>query len=176
MISRFLCWWDWEVDFSVKDLVFRFRLSEQSVSELFFSWIGYMFCQLEQLSWWPLQDTIISHMPANFNSKFPQCLAMTDCTETKTETPSSLKAHSQCYSDYKSSTILKPLVAADLMGALMSVSALFSGSISDQKCSEWMLWIYVQKDCTGTPQSRWCDDGWQRFHYRQRDGGFGTWT
>ena len=41
------------------------------------------------------------------------------------------QVQSQCYSDYKSSTTLKSLVAVDPMGALMFVSALFSGSISD---------------------------------------------
>ena len=132
--------------FSVKDLAFRFRLSEQSVSELFSSWIGYMFCQLGQLSWWPHRDTIINHMPDNFKKNFPQCLAIIDCTEIKTETPSSLKVQSQCYSDYKSSTTLKSLVAVDPMGALIFVSALFSGSISDNEiCVQSGFYEYLSR-------------------------------
>ena len=116
----------------VKDLAFCFRLSEQSASELFFSWTGYMFCQLGQLSWWPHRDTVINYMPADFKKGFPRSLAIIDCTEIKTETPSSLKVQTQCYSGYKSSTTLKSLVV-DPMGAFMFVSALFSGSISDNE-------------------------------------------
>ena len=132
--------------FLVKDLAFRFSLSEQSVSELFSSWIGYMFCQLGQLSWWPHRDTIINHMPGDFKKGFPRSLAIIDCTEIKTETPSSLKVQSQCYSDYKSSTTLKSLVVVDPMGALMFVSALFSGSIFDNKiCVQSGFYEYLSK-------------------------------
>ena len=119
--------------FLAKDLAFRFRLSEQSVNELFSSWTGYMFCQLGQLSWWPHWDTIINRMPADFKKSFPRSLAIIDCTEIKTETPSSLKVQTQCYSGYKSSTTLKSLLVVDPMGVLMFVSALFSGSISDNE-------------------------------------------
>ena len=139
--------------FLAKDLVFRFRLSEQSVNEPFSSWTGYMFCQLGQLSWWPHRDTIINCMPADFKKGFSRSLAIIDCTEIKTETPSSLKVQSQCYSDYKSSTTLKSLV--DPMGALMFVSALFSRSISDMEiCVQSGFYEYLsntiaqgQKDC-----------------------------
>ena len=132
--------------FLVKDFAYRFRLSEQSASELFSSWIGYMFCQLGQLSWWPHRDTISNHMPADFKKSFPRSLAIIDCTEIKTEKPSSLKVQSQCYSDYKSSTTLKSLVAVDPMGALMFVSALFSGSISDNEiCVQSGFYEYLSK-------------------------------
>ena len=119
--------------FLAKDLAFRFRLSEQSVNELFSSWTGYMFCQLGQLSWWPHRDTIINRMPADFKKGFPRSLAIIDCTEIKSETPSSLKVQTQCCSGYNSSTTLKSLVVVDPMGALMFVSALFSGFISDNE-------------------------------------------
>ena len=132
--------------FLAKDLAFRFRLSEQSVNELFSSWIGYVFCQLGQLSWWPHRDTISNRMPAAFKKSFPRSLAIIYCTEIKTETPSSLKVQSQCYSDYKSSTTLKSLVVVDPMGALMFVSALFSGSIFDNKiCVQSGFYEYLSK-------------------------------
>ena len=78
--------------------------------------------------------------------KIFQCLAIIDCTEIKTETPSSLKVQSQCYSDYKSSTTLKSLVAVDPMGALIFVSALFSGSISDNEiCVQSGFYEYLSR-------------------------------
>ena len=132
--------------FLVKDIAFRFSLSEQSVSELFSSWIGYVFCQLGQLSWWPHRDTISNRMPAAFKKSFPRSLAIIYCTEIKTETPASLKVQSQCYSDYKSSTTLKYLVVVDPMGALMFVSALFSGVISDNEiCVQSGFYEYLSK-------------------------------
>ena len=85
-------------------------------------------------------------MPADFKKSFPRSLAIVDCTEIKTETPSSLKVQSQCYSDYKSSTTLKSLVVVDPMDALMFVSALFSGSISDNEiCVQSGFYEYLSK-------------------------------
>ncbi len=92
--------------FHVKDLAFRFHISVQSVSVVFNGWIKYMYRQLGYLSWWPRRDIIISNMPDTYRQDFPRCLAIIDCTELKTEKPSSLLCQSQCYSDYKSTTTL----------------------------------------------------------------------
>lgn len=75
-------------------------------------------------------------MPESFKIEFPTCLTILDCTELKTEKPSSLKQQSQCYSDYKSSNTLKGLVVCDPRGSVLFVSDLYSGSISDNDIME----------------------------------------
>ena len=95
-----------------------------------------MYLKLGYLSWWPSRNVIFDNMPQKYKYDFPTSMAIIDCTEIKTETPSSLKAQSQCFSDYKSSTTLKSLVCIDPRGSIMFVSSLFSGSISDNDICE----------------------------------------
>ena len=118
-------------NFGVKDLAARFCISKQSVSEVFNAWIDHMYIMLGAIPILPHLDEIISNMPAQFKSEFPRTLAIVDCTELKTQKPSSLKLQSQMYSDYKSGTTLKGLIACDPMGNIVFVSELFTGSMSD---------------------------------------------
>ena len=122
--------------FDLKDVSFRFGLISQTGSALFNSWIKYMYLRLGSLSLWPDRQTLIRNMTAEYRKDFPTTLAIIDCTELKTERPSSLKAQSQCYSDYKSGTTIKALVVTDSRGSFMFTSTLFSGSISDKDICE----------------------------------------
>lgn len=78
---------------------------------------------------WPYRDEIIRNMPLQFKSEFPRTLTIIDCTELKTQKPSSLKLQSQMYSDYKSGTTIKGLIACDPMGNIVFVSEFFTGSM-----------------------------------------------
>lgn len=123
-------------NFSLKDLAARFCISTQSVSEIFNAWIDHMYMMLGAIPIWPHRDEIIRNMPVQFKSEFPRTLAIIDCTELKTQKPSSLKLQSQMYSDYKSGTTLKGLIACDPMGNIVFVSELFTGSMSDVTITE----------------------------------------
>ncbi|XP_062597590.1 uncharacterized protein LOC134259012 isoform X2 [Saccostrea cucullata] len=118
-------------NFGLKDLAARFCISKQSVSEVFNAWVDHMYMMLGAVPIWPHRDHVISNMPLQFRSEFPRTIAIVDCTELKTQKPSSLKLQSQMYSDYKSGTTLKGLVACDPMGNIVFVSELFTGSMSD---------------------------------------------
>ena len=123
-------------NFGVMDLASRFCISQQSVSDIFLVWLDHMYLMLGAISIWPHRDHIIENMPNQFRSEFPTTLAIIDCTELKTQKPSSLKLQSQMYSDYKSNTTLKGLVACDPMGNIIFVSELFTGSMSDKEITE----------------------------------------
>lgn len=116
---------------SLKDLAYRFNVKVQTVSTVINGVAKYMYGRLGSLSFWPHRNVIIENMTEAYKQDFPSCLAILDCTELKTEKPSSLKQQSQCYSDYKSSNTLKDLVLCDPRGSILFVSDLFSGSISD---------------------------------------------
>lgn len=120
-------------NFGLKDLAYRFSISVQAVSELFLTWIDHMYVSLGSIPIWPHRNDIVTNMPSKYKEEFPRSIAIIDCTELKTQKPSSLKLQSQMYSDYKSSTTLKALVACDPMGNLIFVSELFTGSMSDKE-------------------------------------------
>lgn len=120
-------------NFSVKDLAPRFCISTQSVSEIFNAWINHMYMMLGAIPIWPHRDEIMRNMPLQFKSR---TLAIIDCTELKTQKPSSLKLQSQMYSDYKSGTTLKGPIACDPVGNIVFVSELFTGSMSDVTFTE----------------------------------------
>ena len=85
-------------------------------------------------------------MPAAFKEMYPNTLAIIDATELKCETPSSLSLQSQLYSSYKSHTTLKGLVAIAPNGALVCVSELFAGSISDRQLFQESGILYLLGD------------------------------
>ena len=92
-----------------------------------------MFLRFGELSSWPNRDAIAQQMPAKYAEEFPTKFALLDCMEIGTTKPSSLKAQSQTYSDYKSGNTLKGLVACDPCRSVMFTSMLFSGSMSDRE-------------------------------------------
>ena len=63
----------------------------------------------------------------------PGTFAIADCTGLKIRKPSSLKAQSQTYSNYKSTKTLKGLVVVDPRGSVIVSSTLFAGAKSDEQ-------------------------------------------
>ena len=85
-------------------------------------------------------------MTGAYFSEFPRSVAFIDCTEIKTERPSAFDSQSQCFSDYKSSTTLKGLIATDPRGSVMFVSMLFSGCVSDNEiCKDSGFFSFLRK-------------------------------
>ena len=120
-------------NFDLLDLAQRFSISTQTAGVIFTSWINYMFLRFGEVAIWPHKHVIYENMPDDYKKDFPNTFAILDCTEIKIQKPSSLKAQSQTYSDYKSSNTLKALVVTDPRGSVIFTSMLFSGSISDKE-------------------------------------------
>jgi hypothetical protein len=70
-------------------------------------------------------------MPECFKSTYPNTRVIIDCTEIKTQQPSSLVLNSQLYSKYKGTNTFKCLLGIAPHGALTFVSSLYTGCISD---------------------------------------------
>ncbi|XP_062582397.1 uncharacterized protein LOC134244135 [Saccostrea cucullata] len=75
-------------------------------------------------------------MPDCFKCLYPSTYNIIDCTEIKTERPSSLVLGSKFYSAYKSSHTWKGLVGIAPHGAFTFVSSLYTGCISDVKITK----------------------------------------
>ncbi|XP_052695680.1 uncharacterized protein LOC128174084 [Crassostrea angulata] len=63
--------------------------------------------------------------------KFRDTRIVLDCTEIFVQTPSSLQTQSQTFSNYKGHNTLKSLIGIDKIGAVVFVSRLWGGSVSD---------------------------------------------
>ena len=119
--------------FDFKDLAFRFNVSPQDACVIFKSWVNFMYFSFSSIPIWPSRDVIQTKMPQKFRSKFPDTVAIIDSTEIFIDRPSSLKRQSQCYSEYKSHTTFKALIAVDPRGSVIFISSLFGGSVSDNE-------------------------------------------
>lgn len=113
----------------LKDLEFRFKISSGRISRIFKAWIQLM-CQCLQ--------TIVFLPPLIEMKVIPKCFEkfrdtriVLDCTEIFVQTPSSLQTQSQSFSNYKDHNTLKTLIGIDKIGAVVFVSRLWGGSVSD---------------------------------------------
>ena len=115
------------------DLGERFNISEGTVTNIFLTWINYLYLTLGSLKIWPHRDIILNNSPVDFKEKYPTTVIIIDATELKVQVPSALQKHSETYSTYKSHTTLKSLIGVDPKGGILFVSHLYEGSISDKE-------------------------------------------
>lgn len=92
---------------------------------------------------WPSRSAVNYNMPKIFRDNFHSTRVIIDCTEIKTETPSSLQLKSMMYSDYKSHNTLKSLVGISPSGYVTIVSDLWAGSICDKQLAKKCGIIYL---------------------------------
>lgn len=116
-----------------QDLAVRFNLHPSSVSRKLTTWINYLYFLLASQSIWPTREQINNSMSDEFLNLYPNTRVIIDCTELYVQTPSSLLLQSQLYSAYKSNTTLKGLVGISPKGAIIFVSNLYTGAISDRE-------------------------------------------
>ena len=111
-----------------QDLALRFNISVSTVSRTIIIWSNYLYFTLGCLLLWPRRSQISNTMPASSKDSFSSVCVIIDCTEIKTQTPSSLVLHSELYSNYKSAFTLKGLVGITPHGGVSFVSKLYTGS------------------------------------------------
>ncbi|XP_065055342.1 uncharacterized protein LOC135683889 [Rhopilema esculentum] len=121
-----------KVGLFVNDLADRFGISSGHVSKIFTTWINFLFHELPSLLPFPSQEQIQKLMPEEFKL-YPSTRIIIDCTEIFTEVPSSMKAQSQTWSEYKHHNTWKALVGISPTGAITFVSKLWSGCVSDKE-------------------------------------------
>ncbi|CAH3036346.1 unnamed protein product, partial [Pocillopora meandrina] len=71
-------------------------------------------------------------MPIPFKERYPATRCILACTEIKICKPSSLLTQSQCFSSYKNTTTAKGLLGMAPSSASVSISDLYTDSISDK--------------------------------------------
>ena len=113
-----------------EDLAFRFDVEQSTVSRVINQWIPLLAHHLRGLIKWP--KTTIGPTDTPYNH-MPNTVGIIDGTEIFIQRPSNLATQKSSYSDYKSHTTVKYLVAIDpFTGVFTFVSPGFSGNSSDR--------------------------------------------
>ena len=119
-----------------KDIGDRFGLHPSSISRIVITWINFLYLKLRQLPIWPSRQTVDDTMPACFKAHYPKTRVIIDCTEIFIQMPSSFRAQSQTYSQYKSYNTAKGLVGISPSGLVTFVSHLYGGHVSDKAITD----------------------------------------
>lgn len=85
-----------------RDLAVRFNCHLSTVSWKIIPWVNFLYFVLGSIDIWSSKQRIQEKMPQSFMSAYPSTRVIIDCTEIRTERPSSLALGSNCYSSYKS--------------------------------------------------------------------------
>ena len=112
------------------DLACRFCIEQSNVSRIISHWVPMLAAVLSDLIKWPQTTIGPSHPPYKF---LPNSVAIIDGTEIFIQRPSNLTTQKSSYSDYKSHTTVKYLIAIDTFtGVFVFLSPGFSGNSSDR--------------------------------------------
>ena len=119
-----------------RELGFFFGLSQKQVSNIFITWINFMYCQWSEINWWPSQELVRYYAPSDFKAKFPKTRLIVDGTEFPLQKPTQPIAQQATFSTYKNRNTLKVLVGCTPGGLVSFVSDVFGGSTSDRQIVE----------------------------------------
>ena len=98
-----------------RELAFFFGLTVSTVSEVFRTWISFLFYQLKELKIWQSRKVVDLHMPADFKKKFPSTRVIIDGTEVPIDKPGNVRDQCATWSSYKNRNTLKVLVGTVTM-------------------------------------------------------------
>lgn len=118
---------------SNRDIAYRFRASESTVSNILRSWLPVMAKMLKSIIKWPANGAILQNMPKSFRRRFKRCWCIIDCTEIFIERPTNLTARAQTWSNYKHNNTVKYLVGITPAGAVSFLSKGWGGRVSDKQ-------------------------------------------
>ncbi|XP_061816547.1 tRNA methyltransferase 10 homolog B isoform X1 [Nerophis lumbriciformis] len=119
------------LDLSFELLAYQTGRGETTIRTYFWKWLDVMYAKLGFLIQWPDRKSILETLPPEFRQKFPRMTSIIDCFEIFIESPGSLSARQQTYSNYKKHTTAKVLIASSCLGAITFLSLAWGGRVSD---------------------------------------------
>jgi len=112
-------------------LAYTAKVCRSTLIDQFWKWIDIMYSKLKLLVRMQDRDYIFETIPPIFKSKYPRLTSIIDCFEIFVESPSSLLARAQFYSQYKKHCTIKVLISCTPLGAINFVSKCYGGRTSD---------------------------------------------
>lgn len=89
-----------KLNLCIKDIAYHFGISEPIVSRYLTTWICFLYQQLQEISWMPDVDQVVTTLPTSFRDKYQTAYAIIDVTIL--ETPSDLHLQLSTWNSYKS--------------------------------------------------------------------------
>lgn len=118
------------------EIAMLFKLSEKEVSNIFITWINFLYFHFKDIDWWPSRDTVQYFSPKDFRRKFPTTRVIIDGTEVPLKKPKAPLAQQATYSTYKNRNTVKALIGVTPGGMVSYVSDVYGGSTSDRQICE----------------------------------------
>lgn len=118
------------------ELALNFGMSEFSVSNIFTTWVNFMYYQWKEINIWPSRELVSFYMPNDFRKKFPATRVILDGMEVPIMKPSAPLAQRLTFSNYKNKNTLKIIVGASPGGLVSSIPQAYGGSASDRSLVE----------------------------------------
>ena len=119
--------------FSESHISWLFGVPKSTVSRYLITWSNYLYFCLRSIPIWPNKEQVIVTMPECFRDTYPTTQCIIDCTELFVQVPSSLATLSALYSFYKHHITYKGLVGIAPSEAIIFVSQLYPGSVSNKE-------------------------------------------
>ena len=113
-----------------------FGISEYTVTNIFITWINFMYRQWKEINIWSSKDLVQYHAPSDFKRKFPSTRAIVDGTECPIKKPKNPTEQQQTFSHYKNKNTVKVLVSATPGGMVCDVTDAYGGAASDRQIVE----------------------------------------
>lgn len=118
------------------ELSIQFGISERHVSNVFITWVNFMYMQWEEINWWPSREVVQYYAPSDFRAKFPNTRVVIDGMECPIQKPKQPVAQQATFSTYKNKNTVKVLVGVTPGGLVSYVSPAYGGSASDRQICE----------------------------------------
>jgi len=123
--------------YSLETLAHFFALASSTVSLIFSTWIQFLYCHFNSLrkAMFPERQHFKCKLPRVFRT-FKNIRCIIDCTDFFVQMPRDFCRQGNLYSSYKNHHTYKSLIGIAPNGAIIYVSDLFEGSISDRAIVE----------------------------------------
>jgi len=109
-----------------------FKISKNSVANVFITWINFMAVQWRKLHLFASRDATTFFMPYDFRHKFPSTRLIIDGMECPIKKPHNPVTQQATFSSYKNRNTIKVVVGSTPGGLISYISPAYGGSTSDR--------------------------------------------
>ncbi len=113
-----------------------FGLTISGVTNVFVTWVNFLYAQWGEVCWWPSRSDVSFYAPTDFRAKYPTTRVIVDGTECPMKKPRQPVAQQATFSTYKNRNTVKVLVGCSPGGLVSYISEAYGGSASDRQICE----------------------------------------